>query len=180
METRKWSKAGSRVTGRHSVKDDGPQTGAVLIANTHPLPRLATGWACAENGVDPDVFDPTDPATLREALSWCAACPLREQCFEIGSSTRGWGVWGGVLLENGKPAGVAQKVRYPCRASIGLLEKEIVNDGLELGSRSDVATRGALEGPRHRIRTKLGFQGLAELCLCDPESRGQVHRRCGG
>lgn len=32
----------------------------------------------------------------------CASCPVVRQCFAVGISQKGWGVWGGVYLENGK------------------------------------------------------------------------------
>lgn len=32
----------------------------------------------------------------------CANCPVVRQCFANAVSQKGWGVWGGVYLENGK------------------------------------------------------------------------------
>lgn len=32
----------------------------------------------------------------------CSNCPVVRQCFAVGVSQKGWGVWGGVYLENGK------------------------------------------------------------------------------
>jgi hypothetical protein len=32
----------------------------------------------------------------------CAECPVVRQCFAVGISNKGWGVWGGVYMENGK------------------------------------------------------------------------------
>lgn len=32
----------------------------------------------------------------------CSECPVVRKCFAIGISQKGWGVWGGVYLENGE------------------------------------------------------------------------------
>ncbi len=34
--------------------------------------------------------------------SICGSCPVARQCFAVGVSSKGWGVWGGVYIENGK------------------------------------------------------------------------------
>lgn len=40
---------------------------------------------------------------LRPAIdNLCSTCPVARQCFAVGVSQKGWGVWGGVYLENGK------------------------------------------------------------------------------
>lgn len=40
--------------------------------------------------------------TLRKSVeSLCAQCPVRRTCFAVGVSSKEWGVWGGVYLENG-------------------------------------------------------------------------------
>lgn len=40
---------------------------------------------------------------LRPAIDeFCADCPVAKQCFAVGVSTKAWGVWGGVYMENGK------------------------------------------------------------------------------
>ena len=33
----------------------------------------------------------------------CINCPVIKQCFEYGTNTMSWGVWGGVYLSDGKP-----------------------------------------------------------------------------
>ena len=41
--------------------------------------------------------------TLRPAIEkLCSECPVRKMCFAVGVSQKGWGVWGGVYIENGK------------------------------------------------------------------------------
>jgi hypothetical protein len=43
-----------------------------------------------------------DP-NLRPAIyNLCAGCPVARQCFAVGISQKGYGVWGGVYIENGK------------------------------------------------------------------------------
>jgi hypothetical protein len=32
----------------------------------------------------------------------CSGCPVAKQCFASGVSQKGWGVWGGIYLEEGK------------------------------------------------------------------------------
>jgi len=40
---------------------------------------------------------------LRPAVDLlCSTCPVRKECFSVGISGKGWGVWGGVYLENGE------------------------------------------------------------------------------
>lgn len=83
--------------------DDLLDTKGVTVAYGHPTPRRpAYDWGCV--GYDnPAVFDPADADDLAEARSVCAACEMRELCLSLGVSRDEWGVWGGVLLENGKP-----------------------------------------------------------------------------
>lgn len=78
-------------------------TWGVTVAYGHPTPRLpAVSWGCVGYD-DPDVFDPADEAGLAEAQAVCAGCGVRTLCLSLGVDRREWGVWGGVLLENGKP-----------------------------------------------------------------------------
>jgi hypothetical protein len=40
---------------------------------------------------------------LRPAIDvLCSGCPVARTCFAVGISEKGWGVWGGVYMENGK------------------------------------------------------------------------------
>lgn len=91
--------------------EDMLDTKGVTVAYTHPTPRFATStWGCS--GYDPDVFDPTDQDALAEAQAVCAGCDVRKLCLALGVSRGEWGVWGGVLLEGGKPL---DKVKQPGR-----------------------------------------------------------------
>lgn len=94
------------------TKDDLLDTKGVTIAFTFPTPDLGpVVWSCADYD-DPDVFDPTDQDALDQALAVCGSCAVRDLCLELGVNRDEWGVWGGVLLENGKPL---EKVRQPGR-----------------------------------------------------------------
>jgi hypothetical protein len=56
-------------------------------------------------GMDVNSFfdDYEENLDVREEVdSICAACPIARHCFAVGVSQKGWGVWGGVYLENGK------------------------------------------------------------------------------
>ena len=72
------------------------------VAFEHPTPSApAQEWACA--GTDPDLFFPADQAALAAAVAVCAPCPLRATCLSLGTARSESGVWGGVLLEAGRP-----------------------------------------------------------------------------
>ncbi|HEX4190899.1 MAG TPA: WhiB family transcriptional regulator [Marmoricola sp.] len=84
-------------------------TKGVTVAFDFPTPQVA--WTCAGYD-DPDVFDPVDSDTLALAQSLCGTCAVRDVCLGLGTSRGEWGVWGGVLLEAGKPV---DKVRQSGR-----------------------------------------------------------------
>jgi WhiB family redox-sensing transcriptional regulator len=91
--------------------EDMLDTKGVTVAYAYPTPNVVTSaWSCA--GYDPDVFDPTDEHALAEAQAVCAGCDVRELCLALGVSRGEWGVWGGVLLDGGKPI---EKVKQPGR-----------------------------------------------------------------
>lgn len=57
------------------------------------------------NGFDTELFFDKyeEDEKLRPAIDeYCSDCPLMRHCFAVGVSTKQWGVWGGVYLENGK------------------------------------------------------------------------------
>ena len=97
-----------------SIYEDRFDTKGVTIAFTAPTPHdPKLVWACADHP-EPDVFHPTDDATLAEAQALCADCPVRELCLSLGLARDEYGVWGGVLLENGKPrSAVPRRGRPP-------------------------------------------------------------------
>lgn len=92
--------------------DKGFKTKALTVAHAHPTPRQPDlGWGCAGHE-DPETFQPTSTEALAEAQVECAKCPATALCLSLGAARGEWGVWGGVLLENGKPV---DRVRAPGR-----------------------------------------------------------------
>jgi|SRR5689334_4545098 len=93
-------------------------TKGVTVAYGHPTPRKpAYDWGCV--GYDnPAVFDPADDDDLAEARLVCAACDVRALCLNLGVSRDEWGVWGGVLLENGKPIDKVRTRGRPRKSSV--------------------------------------------------------------
>ncbi len=90
-------------------------TKGVTVAYRHPTPRAATvAWACA-GYANPEVFDPADEHALAEAQAVCGDCAVRLLCLDLGLAREEWGVWGGVLLEGGKPI---EKVRQRGRPKV--------------------------------------------------------------
>jgi WhiB family redox-sensing transcriptional regulator len=77
-------------------------TKGVNIAFDHPTPREATSWRCASYE-DPDMFDPADDDVLADARAFCGGCDSRAACLDLGVRREEWGVWGGVLLQSGRP-----------------------------------------------------------------------------
>ncbi len=76
-------------------------THAVKVAYDHPTPSVpAQEWACA--GGDPELFFPADDATLARAAGVCGGCALRQACLDLAVARNESGVWGGVLLADGK------------------------------------------------------------------------------
>jgi hypothetical protein len=77
-------------------------TKGVTIAFDHPTPREAIQWRCVAHEA-PEIFDPADDDALAEAQAFCGGCETRAACLALGVLREEWGVWGGVLLEGGKP-----------------------------------------------------------------------------
>ena len=51
----------------------------------------------------PETWFPRTAAEYRTATAVCATCPLRDGCYTIGVTRGESGVWGGELLDEGKP-----------------------------------------------------------------------------
>lgn len=92
-------------------------THGVTVAYAHPTPRAVT-WRCADHE-DPEVFHPADEATLAVAQAVCADCPARNLCLALGEMRAEYGVWGGVLLEGGKPLARVRRRGRPPRTDAG-------------------------------------------------------------
>jgi hypothetical protein len=101
---------GSRTVNRRSEEHYAKilSTGAASKAYGTPTPKV--NWACA--GIDPELFFPADEAGLANAIAVCDGCSFRELCRTIGETRKETGVWGGVLLDEGRVRdGVARRGR---------------------------------------------------------------------
>jgi len=76
-----------------------------------PVDEPPAGWeqdaACA--GVDSEVADELSEclsqlAATKSVSRWCSVCPVIRQCFETGRTTGGHGVWGSIVLRDGRVA----------------------------------------------------------------------------
>lgn len=66
-------------------------------------------------GLDPEMWFSTDPEVREFARLICADCPIREMCEQYGIATRQTGIWGGSILERGRPEWAGRKWRNPYR-----------------------------------------------------------------
>ncbi len=90
----------------------------VNVAYEIPLPSLpAQEWACA--GADPDLFFPENDQGLTQAREICEGCQLIDSCLTLAIARTESGVWGGVLLDAGKPL-----ARVPTRGRPKRLKQE--------------------------------------------------------
>ena len=97
--------------------EDMLDTQGVTVAYAYPTPNVVTSaWSCSD--YDPDVFDPTDADALAEAQAICAGCDVRKLCLALGTSRGEWGVWGGVLLEGGKPIDKVKQRGRPKKSAV--------------------------------------------------------------
>lgn len=86
---------------------------AFTVATKHPF---SPGLLAACKDADPNLFDPADMAALEKAKTYCASCPVRDLCEQAGLARDEWGVWGGVLLENGVARDEPRKMGRPRKA----------------------------------------------------------------
>lgn len=105
-----------RTTGKHAKR--GAYKSLVSpsfdLATTVPFTEVAqTTPACAT--ADPNLFDPHSKAELAQATVICGSCPLATECLRVGFQRREWGVWGGVLLEEGQVRATPPRNRDPYR-----------------------------------------------------------------
>lgn len=83
----------------------------------HPIPGFAnpandTRAICAGTPSPEAWFpDPTDDYSTASAE--CAACPIAESCADWAMVHKQSGLWGGVLLERGKPVGAPRRWKMP-------------------------------------------------------------------
>lgn len=86
----------------------------VTVAFQNPTPAGGR-WACAES--DPELFFPADNATLAAARRVCDGCPMRDTCLALAQARKESGVWGGVLLDRGRPLEAVPVMGRPRRAA---------------------------------------------------------------
>ena len=100
-------------------RDVQPKTAPFMVEYTDGVTRLeAEQWACL--GADPELFWPTTEEALTEAAALCSRCPARAACARRGAEAREWGVWGGLLLNRGKPTGELFPVTKPERIPVAV------------------------------------------------------------
>lgn len=115
----KWQE--HRITGatselKHLGLADTFVTKGLRVGFEHPSPRR-DDWACADHP-DPAVFDPADDDALGAAVAVCDTCPARDACLALGLARDEWGVWGGVLLEGGKPLAAPRRPGRPKKVAV--------------------------------------------------------------
>jgi len=97
--------------------DESLDTWGVTVAYEYPTPRMpALGWSC-DGYENPDAFDPVDQDALAEARAVCADCDARTMCLALGIRRKEWGVWGGVLLDYGRPIEKVKQRGRPKKAT---------------------------------------------------------------
>ncbi len=72
-----------------------------------PLPWMDRA-ACAQPGVDPELFHPGEGNTSHDratlALAICAECPVKAPCGAYGEQLRATGIWGGTVRDDARTA----------------------------------------------------------------------------
>lgn len=69
-----------------------------FLVEEEPWKGLAN---CLGMGTEP--FFPERGDSVTEGKRICFGCVVREECLEYGMRTRSSGMWGGVILDHGKP-----------------------------------------------------------------------------
>lgn len=66
-------------------------------------PHIPGEWvrraACAGT---PSFLDGEDPLSVANARRVCARCVVAAECYDFGTSTGSWGIWGGARLRDGR------------------------------------------------------------------------------
>lgn len=74
------------------------------VSDRHRSPLQIDGPTPACSGADPGLFWPATFEDAGRAQALCRSCPLMAACYAAGVQGKEWGVWGGVLLERGRPS----------------------------------------------------------------------------
>ena len=87
---------------------------ALAAAQLHHANIVPVYGVGCERGVHYYAMQYVEEQSLAAAQALCAGCPVRELCLDLGRARDEYGVWGGVLLENGKPqSAVPRRGRPP-------------------------------------------------------------------
>lgn len=81
----------------------GMRTKGLTAGYLAPWPKDLPSPACASTDLDPECWFPSDLAEFRAAASVCASCRLADFCRQVASARGEYGVWGGILYEDGVP-----------------------------------------------------------------------------
>jgi hypothetical protein len=79
-------------------------TNALEVSYLAPWPKGLTP-ACREHE-NPELWFPYTAEDRDEAIDVCMGCPILQQCRAIALDRKESGVWGGMLLDRGKPSGL--------------------------------------------------------------------------
>ena len=58
-----------------------------------------------------------DEETHEAARAFCEGCTVKDLCLTLGQERDEWGIWGGVLLEAGKPVTQVRRPGRPRKAA---------------------------------------------------------------
>lgn len=92
---------------------------------------------------------------------WCARCPVIQQCYATGRATHGFGVWGGIVLREGRVATwrtATERARRPATEDISTEiitpPAEIITPPTEIISTTTKRGRGQRVQPRRLTRSR--------------------------
>lgn len=100
------------------MHEDELRTKGVVAGHRYPWPRRhSVAPACAGHA-EPEQFFPTNEGELAAAKALCAGCGIRELCLAVALARGESGVWGGVLLDEGKPGALPRRPGRPRKADV--------------------------------------------------------------
>lgn len=94
---------------------------------------------------DPDLWFPATDAEYDKARAVCDSCPIQDACLATGMTAKEDGIWGGLLLDKGKPQSRAGCAGQPVHAA-----------GLQQQSRSSPREPDAQRDHRRRQPRQAG------------------------
>lgn len=94
-------------------------TKGVVAAHRYPWPREESLTPACAGHRNPEQFFPQTQEDLAAAASLCGRCEIRGLCLEIALARAESGVWGGVLLDEGRPGAVPRRPGRPRKSAGG-------------------------------------------------------------